>query len=186
MNRSILARLFGIALLVLACTSELGAQTSTSPTSKQEVASNELVNEVRQLRIALQQLSVNAYRGQVMVERLRLQQEQVNRLSQELNAARNHLADLRSEQITIKAKFEEAEKQREAGVAGESQTSRYKEILESLKRTEERLVEQDGQISSQLEEERSSLNDLNKRLDALEREMVIKGQVLETQKPEKH
>jgi len=184
MKRRTSISILGVALLLLAFSSNTRAQ-STNTSSKQETASNELINEMRQLRIAVQQLSVNAYRGQVMVERLRLQQEQVNRLSQELSATRNQIGDIRAEQIVFKTRSDEAEKQKEAGLANESQSVKLKEMLESLKRAEERLIERDGQLSAQLDEERSNLTDLNRRLDALEREMIIKGQVYETQKPEK-
>jgi chromosome segregation ATPase len=185
MKRSISVSLFVIALLMLARSSESKAQSNASPASKHETASDELINEVRQLRIAVQQLGVNSYRGQVLVERLRLQQEQVNRLSQELNGTRNRIADLRSEQITIKTKLDEADKQREAGVVSDVLTSRYKEMLENQRRAEDRLVERESQLSTELEKEKNNLSELNSRLDALEREMIIKSQSFEKQKLER-
>lgn len=186
MNRSTSVIIFGLALLVLACASESRAQSTTNTTSKQEAVSDALVNEVRQLRLTLQQISVNTYRGQVMVERLRLQQEQVNRLSQELNSTRSQIEGIRSEQITVKARQEEAKKQQEAGLSTELQSARYREMLETFKRAEDRLVDRESQLSMQLEEEKNNLSDLNKRMDALEREMIIKSQILDNQKPEKN
>lgn len=104
--------------------------------------------------------------------RLRLQQEQVNRLSQELNSTRNQISDMKSTQVTAKAKLYETEKQYDKGLASESLTARYREVLEELKRHEQRLTEREIQVTAQLETERANLTDLNKRLDALELEMM--------------
>jgi hypothetical protein len=132
----------------------------------------ELLGEVRQLRIALQQISTNAYRGQVLVERLRLQQEQVDRLTQELSSISNQISENRSSQATAKVKLEEAEKGQDTGVVSPSVTVRYREALEGLKRREQTLTERELQVTAQLETERTNLTDLHKRLDALELEMV--------------
>ena len=115
MKRSMLATLFGIALVVLVAARDSKAQSNSSANAggaRQDQVLADLLGEVRQLRIALQQISVNAYRGQILVERLRLQQEQVNRLSQELNSTRNQIGEMKSSQVTAKAKLDEAEKMR--------------------------------------------------------------------------
>lgn len=183
MKRSTLSTFFGVAVLVLFAPQDSRAQSVAPPNAggpKQETVIQELLGEVRQLRIALQRISVNAYRGQVMVERLRLQQEQVNRLTQELNSARNQIGELRSNQITAKDKLDEAEKQQDKGVVSDAIVNRFKEVLEDLKRHEQRLSERETQVAAQLEAERANLTDLNKRLDALEMEMMITSQPDET------
>jgi len=183
MKRSTLSTSFGIALLVLCAAHDSRAQSKAPPNaggSKQDQVIQELLGEVRQLRIALQHISVNAYRGQVLVERLRLQQEQVNRLSQELNSTRNQISEVKSTQVTAKAKLDEAEKQQDKGLVSESLTARYREVLEESKRHEQRLIEREIQVAAQLEAERANLTDLNKRLDALELELMVTGQIVET------
>lgn len=182
MRRSSLSTLFGVAMVVLFLPQDSGAQSGASPKAgppKQEPVIQELLGEVRQLRIALQQISVNAYRGQVLVERLRLQQEQVNRLTMELNTVRNQILEVRSNQIMAKSKLDEAEKQRDTGIASEPIVARHREALEDLKRREQRLSEQETQMSIQLETEQTNLTELNRRLDALETEMMVTGKTEE-------
>lgn len=178
MKRSTLS-ILGIGVFVFFAAHDSLAQTNLSPNaggSKQDPVVQELLGEVRQLRIALQRISVNAYRGQVLVERLRLQQEQVNRLTQELTSTRNQISEMKSTQLGAKARLDETENQQEKGLASASLTSRYKEVLEDLKRREQSLSEREIQVSAQLETERENLTDLNKRLDALEVEMMVTSQ----------
>jgi hypothetical protein len=87
---------------------------------------------------------------------------------------------MRSAQVTAKAKLDEAEKQQDKGVESESLTARYKEALEEMKRREQSLSERETQVTTQLEAERVNLTDLNKRLDALELEMMVTSQTDET------
>jgi phage shock protein A len=180
MKRSTLSTFFGIALLVLFAPRDSQAQSSAPPNaggSKQDQVIQELLGEVRQLRIALQHISVNAYRGQVLVERLRLQQEQVNRLTQELKSTRNQIRQLKAEQLNTKDRLDEAEKQQDKGVLSEEVVRRVRAALEEFKRQEQSLSEREIQVAGQLETERANLTDLNKRLDALELEMMVTGQV---------
>lgn len=178
MKRSTLFTLFGIALLVLFAPRQSHAQSATpnAGRSKQDQVVQELLGEVRQLRIALQHISVNAYRGQVMVERLRLQQEQVNRLTQELTSTRNQIREVKAEQLNFKDRLDEAEKQQDKGVLSEEVVRRVRAGLEEFKRQEQVLSEREIQVAAQLETERANLADLNTRLDALEVEMMVTGQ----------
>src|SRR6266852_6791516 len=120
MKRSTLFTLFVAATLILFVPQDSRAQSGTAPNAggpRQDQVIQELLSEVRQLRIALQHISVNAYRGQVMVERLRLQQEQVNRLAQQLNAVRDAISDMKGAQINAKERLDEVQQQQEKGVA---------------------------------------------------------------------
>jgi hypothetical protein len=178
MKRSTLFTFFGIALLVLfaPCQSQAQSATPNAGGSKQDQVVQELLGEVRQLRIALQHISVNAYRGQVMVERMRLQQEQVNRITQELSSIRNQIRQAKSEQLNAKDELDEAAKQQDKGVLSEDVVRRGRAMLEELKRQEQILSEREIQVAAQLEAERANLTDLNKRLDGLELEMMVTGQ----------
>jgi len=177
MKRSTLYTLFGVALLALFA-HESQAQNAAPGVggSRQDQVIQELLGEVRQLRIALQHISVNAYRGQVMVERLRLQQEQVNRLAQELSSIRNQIRQVKMEQLNTKDRIDEAERQQDKGVLSDEVVRRVKAALEELKRQEQGLGEREIQVAAQLETERENLIDLNKRLDALELEMMVTRQ----------
>jgi hypothetical protein len=102
-----------------------------------------------------------------------MQQEQVNRLTQEHNSVRNQVNEMKAAQIRLKERLEEAEKQQAKGLIAESEVSRMKVALEDVKRREQSLTEQETQISNELNSERRNLTDLNKRLDDLERELVL-------------
>jgi predicted nuclease with TOPRIM domain len=175
MKRSTLFVVFGAAALILLGAQGSRAQSGTAPNAvapKQDQVIQELLGEVRQLRIALQHISVNAYRGQVMVERLRLQQEQVNRLAQQLNAVRDAISDMKAAQINAKERLDEVQQQQEKGVVSESTVQEMRALFEQLKRRDQGMSDREAQLSSQLEAERVNLADLNKRLDALELEMM--------------
>jgi chromosome segregation ATPase len=187
MKRSTLSTFFVVALLVLITPRESDAQSAppNAGGSRPDQVVQELLGEVRQLRIALQQISVNAYRGQVMVERLRLQQEQVNRLSQELGSTRNQIGEMKSALVVMKAKLDDTEKQQDKGLVSESETAEHKEMLDDFRRREQILSEREIQLAAQLEDERANLAGLNKRLDALELEMMVTGQSDKPKEPTK-
>jgi chromosome segregation ATPase len=176
MKRSALYLFFPMAMLVLFAPNNICAQSSTAPNPSrphQDPVIQELLSEVRQLRIAFQRMSVNAYRTQVLVERVKMQQEQVNRLTQEHNSVRNQLNEMKAAQIRLKERIDEAEKQHARGLMAESEVSAMKAALEDVKRREQDLTERETQISIELNSERRNLTDLNKRLDDLEQEMVM-------------
>lgn len=175
MKRSTVPTVLGAALIILCAGSVSRGQSNgaaSAGVSQRDQVLQELLGEVRQLRTALQQISTNAFRGQVLVERLRLQQEQINRLTQELSSISNQISEIRSSQATAKVKLEESEKGQDTGVVSPLLTARYKEVLEGLKRQEQTLTEREIQVTAQLETERTRLNDLYRRLDALELEMI--------------
>ena len=62
--------------------------TSAVNKSNQERIVQEILSEVRQLRVEVQRLKASAYQTQVVIERLRLQQEQVARLTREIGEVR--------------------------------------------------------------------------------------------------
>jgi chromosome segregation ATPase len=179
MKRSALSLFFTVAMLVLLAPHNVYAQSGTSPTpssTNQDPAMQELLSEVRQLRIAVQRMSVNAYRAQVLVERLRLQQEQVNRLTQELNTVRNQVNETKAAQVNFKERLDEAEKRHASGLLPESEVNATKAAMEEFKQREQSLTEREIQLSTDLNTERRNLTDLNKRLDDLEREMLMTNQ----------
>jgi hypothetical protein len=179
MKRSIILTFLGIAGLVL-FTPQYDYAQSASPSkpaqSKPDQVTQELLNEVHQLRIALQNIGVNVYRGQIMVERLRLQHEEVNRLAREVNGIKNEIEELKAAQVAAKERLDEAEKQQDKGFLSEASVNQVRAGMAQLQRRVETLSERESQLSVELNGERAHLNDLNKRLDALEREMLMIGQ----------
>jgi len=162
----------GITFLVLWLAHSSQAQTPQPASKDPQPVIQELLGEVRQLRIALQHMSVNAYRGQILLERLRLQQEQVGRATRDLSSVRNEIGEIKSTLTTAKERLDDAEKQFDKGVMSTTSVSAIRNSFQELKRREEFLNEREAQLSIEVDTERTNLNDLNKRLDALEREIL--------------
>lgn len=160
--------LFVVAICVLA-SSNAFAQTSAVSERKFD----ELVNEVRQLRIEVQRLSTSAQRMQLLLERTRSQQEQVVRLTQQLSSVRDELSGARGRQNTLKVMLDDAEKAVKSGLKSDAEAKAINAELNNMSQLEQRLSERELQLASELELERSTLNDLKTRLDKLENEIAM-------------
>src|SRR5205085_7024766 len=88
------------------------AQTSNSaaPTSAQEAPSTrEVVNELQQLRQAVERSSLNQSRVMLAIERLRLQQELITQLNRDLANAQRIVADYHNLRLTMVDRLKEIE-----------------------------------------------------------------------------
>ena len=142
------------------------AQTKTSEQSLQE-----LVTEVRQLRAALQRMNATVYKGQVMLERFKLQQEQVVRIERELRDTRDNLGDLRGEAIKIKALLGGVNDGVEAGTVNASDRVSLRAEMKKLSEREQRARMRESQLAHELQIAHTKLNELNHKLNLLEGEM---------------
>jgi hypothetical protein len=149
--------------------------TSTLNKSNQERIVQEILSEVRQLRVEVQRLKASAYQTQVVIERLRLQQEQVARLTREIGEVREKIGETKSRQVKMNGMFEDVEKQAQSGVISQSELKRISGEIEELKQREQRLTEQESQLSVELDAERVKLITLNRRLDELGQEASSAG-----------
>ena len=151
------------------CYAQSGA-TSLRNSSNQEQIVREILSEVRQLRIEVQRLKANAYQTQVVIERLRLQQDYVSRLTSELGEVREKISETQARQVKMNGTLEEVQKQVEAGMISQRELKKINGEIEESKQLEERLTEQESQLSAELNAERVKLITLNKRLDELGQE----------------
>lgn len=142
------------------------AQTKTSEQSLQE-----LVTEVRQLRATLQRMNTTVYKGQVILERFKLQQEQVVRIERELRDTRDKLGDLRGEAFKIKALLGSVNGGVEAGTVKESDRASLKAEMRKLSEREHRVMMRESQLANELQLAQTKLNELNHKLNVLENEM---------------
>ena len=150
-----------------------GQSTSASrPTSEQSL--EELVREVRQLRATLQRMNTTVYKGQVLLERFKLQQEQVSRMSRELNEAREQLQDMKAETLKWREALILAEQGLEAGLKNPNDLPKLRKQIEVMSQREQRLAARETQLANELEAERAKLNELNDRLNMLESELTPK------------
>jgi hypothetical protein len=138
-----------------------------------------LLNEVRQLRLALERSAVVAPKIQVTLQRMQLQQEQVTRLSRQLEDVRNQLAHSGAEAVDIGAQL----KVDETRLASEQDATRRKQIEEETRMLKLRLEQvserqsmqatqqqaRESELAGRLQTEHNKLNELNDRLTGLER-----------------
>ena len=151
---------------------QAASPNASRPTSEQSL--QELVREVRQLRATLQRMNGAMYKGQVMLERLKFQQEQVSRMSRELADTRENLSEIRAQLTRLKEMLHKAETGVESGAKHPGELAGIKAEFEHLKDREQRLGTREAQLSNDLELERAKLNELNDRLNALELELFPK------------
>ena len=166
MNRSIFLIILLTCVFASASAQQAAkAQDLVRPSSEQSL--QELVAEVRQLRATLQRMNAAVYKGQVLLERLKLQQEQVTRLSRELAQTREEVQELRVVQQRIKDALPRLEESIEAGIKDKSELAEMKRELEQLGQSEQRCMARATRLETELETERALLNDLNDKLNAL-------------------
>lgn len=136
-----------------------------------------LLEEVRLLRLALEGKNMTASRLQMAIERIKLQQETVNRLAKELEETRTKLADLKvmitrmteyTKDMEIQIRNEMFPAKR---VEMEKQLRMLKIEVEALQTLQQRQQEREVLLNMQLQTEQTKLRDLNDKLDALDDEL---------------
>ena len=96
----------------------------------------------------------------------------MTRLTQQLSEARDQLNQIRLDQSRFSAIIESAEKQKAAGLKGEEDLKAISAEKDALKQREQIVMQRELQLSSELQAESATLNDLKTRLDKLEQEIV--------------
>ncbi len=170
-----LAFLMLVALVIVTPANCWAQSISSNASTTQDPTIRDLLNEVKQLRIDIRRVAAGAYRAQTVVERFRLQQAQVNRLSLELSKLREQLSDTRSMRLVLKEKLSEATRRYESGIMPEAELAAIKTSLEQLNQHEPELAQRELQLSAELNQQQIVLEDLNKRLDELERDLATIG-----------
>jgi chromosome segregation ATPase len=138
----------------------------------------ELVSEVRQLRIVLARTSALSSRLQITLQRLQLQQNQVNTISDRLASVRNEITRLQTEQARDSGSLSDIENRLE-----QEQNPNTQKVFQSEQKFMKTAIEQkareiqdetsrEGELAASLQSEQSKLNELQTRLDSLEKAMV--------------
>ena len=175
--------LFVIALLVLAVAglSLLPATRAFTSSSAQPAQNDQtlqtLLSEVHQLRLVLQRAHISTYNAQITVERMKLQQQRVDRLTGYLDQVRGQLAGTRkilSQTISHMKSTEflatsETDPAKRADV--ERSLKSWKAEIEELTEKEQQEERNETQLNAQLQIEQAKLAELNERLDKLQREL---------------
>lgn len=147
-----------------------------------------LLSEVHELRLAIQRSNLNTYHAQITIERMKLQQQRVDRLMAQLGEVRNQLATTRK---SLSGMSPEDFKRAEMELAQETDPGKRaeregairnaKDVFEELTEKEQQQREAETQINALLQLEQARLNELNERLDILQRELETQ---MSTDKPQ--
>ena len=148
------------------------AQTGSAPDS---ATLQSLLTEVRQLRVTLERTMMVWPQMQLLLQRAQLQQQRVESVSRQLEQLRDQLARSAADSGRLAAEVKRTEE-----ILTEEQDARRRRDIEiNLKRIKAVSEEQatrdqqqqarESQLDGQLQGERAKLNELNDRLDALER-----------------
>ena len=170
MNR-IVSALIAAGMLASGLTAQ-NSSSQGSPTDSQALQS--LLNEVRQLRKDLQTTSVAAQRVQIVLYRLEGQRVAIDRLTQQLQAARLDLATTQKNRQELAGNLKTTEDERERNpnpnerAALESYVTQARSKLERLAAEEEQKKQNLQNIEGQLQLEREKLAELEHVLDQLD------------------
>ena len=168
MKLSLVCFLFLLVLFFVTPKTAMAQANTSRPTSDQSL--QELVREVRQLRATLQRINTTMYKSQVMLERMKFQQEQVARMSRELAETRENLSEIKAAQTRLKEMLPKTEAGVDSGEKHAAELAGIKAELEHLKEREQRLTTREAQLANDVELERAKLNELNDRLKEFELE----------------
>ena len=180
-----IAVLFSLSLAQIA-----SAQTDKEPDDKETLRA--LLIEVRTLREALQTLqrmSIDTYRTQGLIDRIRVEREDVRRLTASLNETRDQLVRTQATipQFIDRQKLFEAQLQLEVDQGKraelEFELKRTKEGIETYKAQIEPLKEREQQTAADLNKQKAQLEELEGRLDLLERGIENDRQKLSNERP---
>ncbi len=150
-------------------------QTETTPAEREVL--QQLLKEVRELRLAVQRATVTNTRFQMLIERVRMAQGHVESTGRQLENVRSHLADIRMS----KPQFEQQVKDAEALLERTTDMNAYNELESRIKTMkaqvarfgpeEERLQQRETTLNFELQTAQSKLNELNGMLDTLMNEL---------------
>lgn len=136
-----------------------------------------LIQEVRQLRIAIERSSTLVPRLQITLARFQTQQDRVERLEQELRTLRTQMAtdsSSKEHMTATMARMDEQVRVTQDPVLRkqlEDASGSMRRELESQAQREQQWRVQEVDLSSQLKAEQAKLADLSSQLDRLDRKM---------------
>jgi len=137
----------------------------------------QLVAEVRELRIAVQRATFTHTRLQTLIERLRLQQTIVDGVNRQLDIVRIQLADLRNSRPQMEQQIKDAEEllERTTDPNGrldiESRIKTMKVRFARFAPEEDRLRNRETALENELQNVATKMSELTSQLDTIFNEM---------------
>ncbi len=136
----------------------------------------QLLSEVRQLRLALQRSTFLSTRFQVAIERLRIQQGHVDEMNRELSGLRENTAQKESDLSSLVERRKSLEEQLDQ-VAGPDRTEMetnirlLKAAAASKEKENQESRAREADLAARLRSDQARLEDLDRDLDALTKEL---------------
>lgn len=154
----------------------MAAGSARAQTANPETATlDELLSEVRQLRRTVEKTLSLGPRMQIILQRAQLQEQKVSRISQQLDAVRKQIAEDTARQTALNERLAHIEQD----VAAETDARRLAQ-LEDMRRDlktvagkgpDQQLQAHESELANSLETEQAALNEINEKLDAMERQL---------------
>ncbi len=175
-------RLACVLCLVTFCCGFLSrtvAQTNNPTDSAQgdrDKTLQQLLTEVRELRLVVQRAAINNTRFQMLIERVRIEQTHADAIGRQLENIRSQVADMRAARPQMEQQIRDAEALLDRTADPNTHAdleSRIKAMKGNLERVapEERLQNREVILNSELQAAQSKLNERNSQLDALMNEL---------------
>lgn len=169
---------FGCLLCLLALVA--AATVSPSPAGKapndpptgNDAALARLLDEVHQLRVALERTSVANNRFQVAIERMRIQQAHMESIQRELGGVRSEISNLESSKESVNDRLQGFE-ERSGQLAGseyeelQAEVKRVKQAAAAIDRDLQTRRNREMELTSRLRQEETRLHEMDRELDAL-------------------
>ena len=149
------------------------AKPAESAPADRDQTLQQLLTEVRELRLAVQQAMVSSTRFQMVIERVRVQQAHVDALSRQLDSVRSQAAEMKATKPQMEQAIKDAEDKLDrtpdpnAHSDLESRIKNVKGNLARLTQEDERLRNREAAIETELQSAQSQLNEVNSQLDLL-------------------
>src|SRR5260370_27979469 len=170
-----LMKLYSVSCLMLALSLYPMAAVAQNGNAPDNATLQSLLAEVRQLRMAIERAASVLPQTQVLLQRTQLQQQHVETLSRQLEQLRDQITKSSVEDAHFAAEVRDAETR----ASQEQDANRRREVEERLKSAKAQMEQEaihdqrqrarESQLAGQLQNEQSKLNELQERLDALER-----------------
>jgi len=173
---------FVLCLVTFCCVSPTGAQAQSnkpagSVQGDRDQTLQQLLTEVRELRLAVQRATVSNTRFQMLIERVRVQQGHIDALSRQLENIHSQVADMKAAKPQMGQQIKDAEDLLDrtpdpnAHAELDSRIKGGKANLARLAQEDERLRNRETAIDTELQAAQAKLNELNGQLDSLMSEL---------------
>ena len=160
--------------LIILLSVSMFAQTATKPspsTGDSDQLLKDILNEVRLMRAEMQRATVYSHRSQVLLERIKVEQDQIARLTRDVADAHDQIEAVRKQLSRKQIEGDLAVKKKDVGALSEPDLNKVTSELEELQQREQSLLSREAMVSAELDISKKTLGDLDKRLSDLDREI---------------